>query len=431
MLDRGVFDLCVIGGGVNGCGIARDAAGRGLKVLLCEKGDLAEGTSSRSGKLIHGGLSYLEYYEFRLVREALIEREVLLSAAPHIVWPMRFVLPHSPEQRPAWMVRLGLFLYDHLGGREQLPGCRRLDLRRDPEGAPIKDQFHRAFEYSDCWVDDARLVVLNALDAKERGAEVLTRTAATAARRAGDLWEVELQDSDGTVSQLQARAIVNSAGPWVESVINEVAGSNSARRVRLVKGSHIIVRKFWTGPQAYVLQNHDKRLIFVNPYQGDLALIGTTDIPYEGEPGSVAIEEGEIDYLIAAVNRYAKAPLRRDDVVSVYSGVRPLYDDNAANPSAVTRDYVFDVDGAPADAVGVRRQDHHLSQARRACARQAGAVLPEHETGVDASGATAGRRHRRGRFRSLSLAAAAATSVVAGGTRDPLRAALRHPRPAW
>lgn len=347
MLDRGVFDLCVIGGGINGCGIARDAAGRGLKVLLCEKGDLAEGTSSRSGKLIHGGLRYLEYYEFRLVREALIEREVLLRAAPHIVWPMRFVLPHSPEQRPAWMVRLGLFLYDHLGGREQLPGCRRIDLRRDPEGAPIKDQFHRAFEYSDCWVDDARLVLLNALDAKERGAEVLTRTAATAARRAGDLWDVELQDSDGTVSRLQARAIANSAGPWVESVINEVAGSNSARRVRLVKGSHIIVGKFWTGPHAYVLQNHDKRLIFVNPYQRDLALIGTTDIPYEGEPGSVAIEESEIDYLIAAVNRYAKAPLRRQDVLSVYSGVRPLYDDSSANPSAVTRDYVFDVDGRP------------------------------------------------------------------------------------
>ncbi|PZF76489.1 glycerol-3-phosphate dehydrogenase [Aestuariivirga litoralis] len=340
-------DLVVIGGGINGAGIARDAAGRGLSVILCEKDDLAQGTSSRSGKLIHGGLRYLEYYEFRLVREALIEREVLLNAAPHIVWPMRFVLPHSPEQRPAWLVRLGLFLYDHLGGRRKLPGCRNIDLRRDPEGKSIRDEFTRAFEYSDCWVDDARLVSLNALDAKERGALVMTRTSATAARRVDGAWEVEFTAADGAQSKVRARAIANAAGPWVENVINGVAGSNSPRRVRLVKGSHIIVPKFWWGPQAYLFQNDDKRVIFVNPYEGDMALIGTTDIPYEGRAEDVAIDEREVDYLLAAINRYLKSPITRDKVIHAFSGVRPLYDDNAENPSAVTRDYVFDVAGEP------------------------------------------------------------------------------------
>ena len=340
-------DLVVIGGGINGAGIARDAAGRGLSVILCEKDDLAQGTSSRSGKLIHGGLRYLEYYEFRLVREALIEREVLLNAAPHIVWPMRFVLPHSPEQRPAWLVRLGLFLYDHLGGRQKLPGCRNINLTRDPEGRPIKPQFTRAFEYSDCWVDDARLVSLNALDASERGAKVMTRTAATSARRVGGMWEVEFTSGDGARSKARAKAIANAAGPWVENVINGVAGSNSPRRVRLVKGSHIIVPKFWEGPQAYLFQNDDKRVIFVNPYEGNLALIGTTDIPYEGRAEDVEIDDREIDYLLAAINRYLKVPLRREQIIHQFSGVRPLYDDNATNPSAVTRDYVFDVTGEP------------------------------------------------------------------------------------
>lgn len=340
-------DLVVIGGGINGAGIARDAAGRGLSVILCEKDDLAQGTSSRSGKLIHGGLRYLEYYEFRLVREALIEREVLLNAAPHIVWPLRFVLPHSPEQRPAWLVRLGLFLYDHLGGRKKLPGCRNIDLRRDPEGKPIREAYTRAFEYSDCWVDDARLVALNAVDAAERGATIMTRTAATAARRENGAWEVEFIAADGTRSKVRARAIANAAGPWVENVINAVAGSNSPRRVRLVKGSHIIVPKFWEGPQAYLFQNTDKRVIFVNPYEGNMALIGTTDIPYEGRAEDVAIDDREIDYLLAAVNRYLKVAIRKDTIIHSFSGVRPLYDDNAENPSAVTRDYVFDVAGEP------------------------------------------------------------------------------------
>lgn len=351
MTEPDIFDLFVIGGGINGAGIARDAAGRGLSVMLCEKGDLAEGTSSRSGKLVHGGLRYLEYYEFRLVREALIEREVLLNSASHIIWPMRFVLPHSPTDRPAWLVRLGLFLYDHLGGRKRLPGTRSLDLHRDPEGAPILDQYARGFEYSDCWVDDARLVLLNALDAAGKGAQILTRTACISARRDKGCWVVQMRDQrNGDLRTVRARVLVNAAGPWVNDIIGRVAGSNSRRNVRLVKGSHIIVPKFWSGQQAYLVQNHDKRVIFINPYEGNMALIGTTDIPYDGKPEEVKADEQEIDYLISAVNRYFKEKLRRSDVVESFSGVRPLFDDGKGNPSAVTRDYVFDLDetaGAP------------------------------------------------------------------------------------
>ncbi|WP_136619393.1 MULTISPECIES: glycerol-3-phosphate dehydrogenase [Mesorhizobium] len=346
-----VVDLFVIGGGVNGAGIARDAAGRGLSVILCEKDDLAQGTSSRSGKLVHGGLRYLEYYEFRLVREALIEREVLLEAAPHIIWPMRFVLPHSPQDRPAWLVRLGLFLYDHLGGRKRLPGTRTLNLRTAPEGAPLKDEFKRGFEYSDCWVDDARLVLLNALDAKQRGAKVLTRTACVAARREDGLWSIDMQDGrTGAVTKVRARALINAAGPWVNDIVSRVAGQNSTRNVRLVKGSHIVVPKFWEGRQAYLIQNSDKRVIFVNPYENDLALIGTTDIPYDGRPEEVAAESSEVDYLIKVVNRYFKRQLTPQDVVYSFSGVRPLYDDNADNPSAVTRDYIFELDASNGNA---------------------------------------------------------------------------------
>jgi glycerol-3-phosphate dehydrogenase len=340
-----LVDLLVIGGGVNGAGVARDAVGRGLSVLLCEKDDLAQGTSSRSGKLVHGGLRYLEYYEFRLVREALIEREVLLRAAPHIIWPMRFVLPHSPAQRPAWLVRLGLFLYDHLGGREKLPATRMLDLSRDPEGAPIRDGFRRAFEYSDCWVDDARLVLLNALAAKVLGAEIRTRTAAVSARREAGHWQVELEDRrTGRRHTVRARCLVNAAGPWVEDVLAGVEGARSDRRVRLVKGSHIVTRKFWQGPQAYLLQNDDKRVIFVNPYEEDFALIGTTDIPVEGKPEDAAIDEGEISYLLDVLTRYFCEPPTQADIVHSFSGVRPLYDDKAENPSAVTRDYIFYID---------------------------------------------------------------------------------------
>jgi D-erythritol 1-phosphate dehydrogenase len=345
--DHGLVDIAVIGGGINGAGIARDAAGRGLKVLLCEKGDLAEGTSSRSGKLVHGGLRYLEYYEFRLVREALIEREVLLASAPHIIWPLRFVLPHSPGQRPAWLVRAGLFLYDHLGGRKRLPASRDLDLSLAPEGAPLRPEFRRGFEYSDCWVDDARLVVLNLVDAARLGSLVLPRTRATQARRVGNTWHLEMQSEDGLAHVVRARALVNAAGPWVEDVLQHVTGLNSSHGVRLVKGSHIVVPKFWSGTHAYLLQNDDRRVIFVNPYQGDLALIGTTDIPYEGRAEDVAIDDAEIRYLLSALARYVKAPPESSDIVHSFSGVRPLYDDNSENPSAVTRDYVLEIDGGP------------------------------------------------------------------------------------
>ncbi|OCX61717.1 glycerol-3-phosphate dehydrogenase [Thioclava sp. SK-1] len=351
MTDIPKVDLFVIGGGINGAGMARDAAGRGLSVVLCEKDDLAEGTSSRSGKLVHGGLRYLEYYEFRLVREALIEREVLMRNAPHIIWPMRFVLPHSPQDRPAWLVRLGLFLYDHLGGRQKLPGTRTLDLHRDPEGGAIKDIYRKGFEYSDCWVDDARLVVLNALDAAQRGAQVLTRTACSSARRENGAWRVTTTHAEtGQVREFEAKVLVNAAGPWVSDVINRVTGGNSSRNVRLVKGSHVIVPKFWKGEHAYLVQNHDKRVIFINPYERDKALIGTTDIAYDGRAEDVHADETEVQYLLDAVNRYFKEELTRADVETTFSGVRPLFDDGQGNPSAVTRDYVFDVDdsgGAP------------------------------------------------------------------------------------
>ncbi|WP_417522826.1 glycerol-3-phosphate dehydrogenase [Marinovum sp.] len=345
MAETRKVDLFVIGGGINGAGIARDAAGRGLSVVLCEKDDLAEGTSSRSGKLVHGGLRYLEYFEFSLVRKALIERETLMRNAPHIIWPMRFVLPHSGQDRPAWLVRLGLFLYDHLGGRARLPGTRRLDLRRAPEGQAIRDTFCKAFEYSDCWVDDSRLVVLNAMDAAERGALVLTRAPCIAARRETGGWRVTTRHSgSGAVREFEARALVNATGPWVSDIITDVAASSSRRNVRMVRGSHVIVPKFWRGEHAYLVQNHDKRVIFINPYEGDKALIGTTDIAHDGPADQVQPDEAEIAYLLDAVNRYFKEQLSREDVQRAYAGVRALFDDGKGNPSAVTRDYVLDLD---------------------------------------------------------------------------------------
>jgi len=345
-------DLLVIGGGINGVGVARDAAGRGLSVLLCEQNDLAEGTSSRTGKYIHGGLRYLEYYEFRLVREALIEREVLLRMAPQIIWPMRVVIPHNKGLRPAWMLRAGLFLYDHLGGRELLPGTRAVNLRQDPVGASLKEENTKGFEYSDCWVDDARLVVLTALSAVAKGAHVLTRTPFTGARRENGQWVVQMTSKrDGRVITLRAKAIVNCAGPWVERALRGVTGVSTKKRVRLVKGSHIIVKKFWDGPQAYAIQNKDRRLLFVNPYMGDLALIGTTDTPYEGDAADVKADAGEIRYICDAVSSYFKHRLTPDQVIHAYSGVRPLLEDEAENPAAVTRDYEFEVDGAVGDAV--------------------------------------------------------------------------------
>ncbi|NNE81343.1 MAG: glycerol-3-phosphate dehydrogenase [Silicimonas sp.] len=343
-MSNSVVDLLVIGGGINGTGIARDAVGRGLSVVLAEKDDLAQGTSSRATKYIHGGLRYLEYYEFRLVREALKEREVILRAASHLASPLRLVLVHSPEQRPRWLVRLGLFLYDHLGGRKRIPATYSIRLDRDPEGDVVKDQYRHAFAYHDVWCDDARLVVLNAVDAARRGAEILTHTKVTSARREDGLWIATLEQDDGTTKTLKARALMNAGGPWVETVLGNVAGVNSDKRVRLVKGSHIITKRWWKGDHGYALQAPDDRLIFVNPYLDDLAAIGTTDIPFDGRAEDVAISPEETNYLLNILNGYFKVNLTSDDVIWDYSGVRPLFDDGAEGASAVTRDYTFEVD---------------------------------------------------------------------------------------
>ena len=346
-MDKPV-DLLVVGGGINGAGIARDAAGRGLSVLLCEKGDLAGATSSASSKLIHGGLRYLEYYEFRLVREALAEREVLLRLAPHIIWPMRFVLPHDASLRPRWMIRTGLFLYDHLGGRRTLPGTEAVKLRRHRYGTPLQERVTDGFAYSDCWVQDARLVVLNARDAAQRGARVLTRAEVLDARREGGLWQARVRD-EGGVREVAARALVDAAGPWVVDALRR-ARVESRAAVRLIKGSHIVVPRLYEGEQAYILQNDDRRIVFVIPYEGRFTLIGTTDVAFDGDPASVAIDPEETAYLCRAVSRWLARPVTPGDVVWSYAGVRPLYDDAAANASAVTRDYVFDLDenGPPA-----------------------------------------------------------------------------------
>lgn len=341
-------DLFIVGGGINGCGIARDAAGRGFSVILAEMNDLASGTSSWSTKLIHGGLRYLEYYEFRLVREALMEREVLWRNAPHIIWPMRFVLPHAEGLRPAWLLRLGLFLYDHIGGRKLLPATRTLDMRSDPAGRPLKPLFSRAFEYSDCWVNDARLVVLNARDAAERGARVMTRTKVIGARREGGVWRISIEDGGtGRIREVSARLLVNAAGPWVDRVLSETVGQNDVRNVRLVQGSHIVVRRKFDDPRAYFFQNRDGRIIFAIPYEEDFALIGTTDQDYVGDPAKASISEQEVDYLCAAASEYFAVPVRREDIAWTYSGVRPLYDDGASKAQEATRDYVLTSD-APA-----------------------------------------------------------------------------------
>lgn len=340
-------DILVIGGGINGCGIARDAVGRGYSVLLAEMGDLASGTSSASTKLIHGGLRYLEHYEFRLVREALTEREILWAMAPHIIWPLRFVLPHHAGLRPAWLLRLGLFLYDHLGGRRRLPTTRTLDLGADVAGRALKAGYGKGFEYSDCWVQDARLVVLNAADAAVRGATILTRTRVTGALRAGDRWEVTLTDSEtGNVRMVTARLVVNAAGPWIDDVLRSVAGMPEARNVRLVQGSHIVVRKLYDHDRAYIFQNGDGRIVFAIPYEGDFTLIGTTDHDYSGDPAEVRITGNEVAYLTAAASGYFERPITEADVVWTYSGIRPLYDDGASKAQEATRDYVLKLTGA-------------------------------------------------------------------------------------
>jgi glycerol-3-phosphate dehydrogenase len=343
-----VYDLAIIGGGINGCGIARDAAGRGHSVFLCEMNDLASGTSSWSTKLIHGGLRYLEYYEFRLVREALIEREVLWRLAPHIIKPLRFILPHHQKLRPAWLLRLGLFLYDHLGGRKLLPPTRTLDLTSDLAGEPLaKGRFSQGFEYSDCFVDDARLVLLNALDASARGALIRTRTRATDIRRAEGVWQVTIEDvTTGARETIRARAVVNAAGPWVEDILTRTTGVDVHAAVRLVQGSHIVVRKLYAHDRAYMFQNEDGRIVFVIPYENDFTLIGTTDRDYEGDPAKVAITKDEIDYLCQSASGYLAQPVTPADVVWTYAGVRPLYDDGASEAKAATRDYVFELDAA-------------------------------------------------------------------------------------
>jgi glycerol-3-phosphate dehydrogenase len=347
-----IYDIFVVGGGVNGCGIARDAVGRGFSVFLAEMNDLASGTSSGSTKLIHGGLRYLEYYEFRLVREALMEREVLWRNAPHIIHPMRFVLPYQKGLRPAWLLRLGLFLYDHLGGRKLLPPTRTLDLRRDPAGRPLKPGFSKAFEYSDGWVNDARLVALNARDAADRGAVIRTRTKLLAARRADGLWHLTIEDGgSGEQEEIEARLLVNAAGPWVDHVLADALGQNDAHNVRLVQGSHIVIRKKFDDPRAYFFQNKDGRIIFAIPYENDFTLIGTTDRDYGGDPHTVRISDAETDYLCAAASEYFMEPVRREDIVWTYSAVRPLFDDHASKAQEATRDYVIKTEapdgGAP------------------------------------------------------------------------------------
>ena len=363
-------DIFIIGGGINGCGIARDAAGRGLSVVLAEQCDLAQATSSASTKLFHGGLRYLEYFEFRLVREALAERETLLVAMPHISWPMRFVLPYHPGmqfegetpagrlmanlmpwmkgRRPSWLIRLGLFLYDTLGGRRILPGTRTLDLARDRAGEALQPRFRQAFEYSDCWVEDCKLVSLNARDAAERGARVLTRTRVTSATRVGNLWEIVTDGAEGRQTH-RARALVNAGGPWVEDVIRNVARINSTEGVRLVRGSHIVTRKLYDHDRCYFFQGTDGRIIFAIPYERDFTLIGTTDKDHNGRPDEAACTEEERDYLLHFASQYFAKPVTVKDVVWTYSGVRPLYNDGAKSATAATRDYVLslDTDGAP------------------------------------------------------------------------------------
>ena len=367
------YDLFVIGGGINGCGIARDAAGRGLSVALAEMNDLAWATSSASTKLFHGGLRYLEFFEFRLVREALTERETLLKAMPHISWPMRFVLPYHKDmrfesdtptskllttfmpwmkgRRPAWLIRLGLFLYDNLGGRKILPGTKTVDLQSGPEGEPLQERFAKAYEYSDCWVQDSRLVVLNARDAQARGAKIMTRTKVTTARREGDIWVISTQDvTSGETQEFRAKMLVNAGGPWVMDVIQGVAGINSSENVRLVRGSHIVTKRLYDHDKCYFFQGEDGRIIFSIPYEQDFTLIGTTDADHASFEERPVCSDEERDYLLAFANNYFKAQLSTDDVVWTYSGVRPLYNDGASSATAATRDYVLRVNtdgGAP------------------------------------------------------------------------------------
>lgn len=340
--EAGEFDLLVIGGGINGAGIARDAAGRGLKILLVEQDDLAGHTSSASTKLIHGGLRYLEHYEFRLVRESLIERERLLRIAPHIIWPLRFILPYDKGLRPKWMLRLGLFLYDHLGGRKLLPPSRSVDLRQPPYSEVLDPRLTSGFEYSDCWVDDARLVALNCVDARNRGADIRTRTRCTALERGKQHWTATLHDRAGE-KRVRAKAIVNAAGPWVDKVLTMAIPGATHANLRLVKGSHLIFPRLHEGANAYIFQNGDGRIVFAIPYEGEFTLVGTTDVRFEGDASSLSISDQESRYLCTAINQYLRCDVAPEQAVASYAGVRPLYDDKSASDSTVTRDYVFEL----------------------------------------------------------------------------------------
>jgi len=370
-MDR-LYNLLIIGGGINGSAIARNAAGRGLSVRLVEQNDLASGTSSASTKLIHGGLRYLELYEFRLVHEALAERERMLAAAPHIVWPLKFVLPHEKGLRPVWMLRLGLFLYDHLARRKRLEGSHMAPLAGNALGAPLRPIYRIGFTYADCWVDDARLVVLNALDARERGAEIEVGAKLVRAERKGVHWRATLADG----REIAARVLINAAGPWVSSVIESALHITTQKHVRLVKGSHLVVRRLYEGEHAYILENPDGRIVFAIPYERDFTLIGTTDVPHVGAPGEVAIDEAESGYLLDAVNHFLSRAVTREDIDWSYAGLRPLYDDGAVTASVVTRDYAFDLDapetGAPVLSIfggkittARRLAEHALDDLRR------------------------------------------------------------------
>lgn len=379
-----LHDLAVVGGGVNGCGIARDAVGRGASVVLFEQGDLAGATSSASTKLIHGGLRYLEHYEFRLVREALMEREVLWGIAPHLVQPLRFVLPHHQGLRPRWMLRIGLFLYDHLGGRHKLPLTKSLDLRRDPAGAPLDPRFTKAFEYSDCRVDDARLVALNALDAAERGATIHVRTKVTAVDRLADHWRITATTDTGETVVTRARSLINAAGPWVDKLIG-LTGLKAPAGIRLVRGSHIVVRKLFDHDRAYIFQNGDGRIIFAIPYQDDFTLIGTTDADHHGDPGQVTATDEEVVYLCTAVSEYLAKPVTPPDVVWRYAGVRPLLDDGASDAQEATRDYVLSLDAPHGAAPGLSVFGGKITTYRKLAAAALDEIGPH--MGVKLSGA--------------------------------------------
>ncbi len=341
-MNNDIYDLMVIGGGINGCGIANDAAGRGLKVMLCEKNDLASSTSSNSSKLIHGGLRYLEHYEFRLVKEALAEREVLLKNAPHIIWPLRFILPHQPHLRPRWMIQAGLFLYDHLSKRATLKGSHGVSFGSD---SPLIKPLKKGFEYSDGWVDDARLVALNAVSAANNGATIKTQCSCIKAQREKDYWLITLQDTlTGDTSHIKSRMLVNAAGPWVAQLFSDAMDIPSPKNIRLVKGSHIVVPKIHNGDKAYILQNEDNRIVFVIPYENDFSLIGTTDVEVNHDPSDAHISQNEIDYLVAITNKYFQHKIRSSDIVHTFSGVRPLLDDESSSAQSVTRDYTIEID---------------------------------------------------------------------------------------